>query len=532
MGGCGSRPEGSGRRGGGLGLSKKNRKRIRVIKRRFLLRKLDKVGDSRTPDGSSANPTFQVCAEEVWFDPVMVFESDLDDDFYSIQEDVFSPTSSARASISSISSPRACTHKNYNAFVPCIPPSDQQLKAKELIVENSEEYVVGEVSKNGGTLFLASKDADSVLKSDDPQNEVKKPVFLDEISIVRVDESGKENETGVLDNCGLLPNNCLPCLASAVSSVDKRRSLSPSHPITRRKPSLKLSFKRREGHATPPLFSPKALLQRPLAGSQIPFCPTGKKMSDSWSTLEPSTFKVRGPNYLRDKKKDFAPNYAAFYPFGFDVFLSPRKINHIARFVELPAVNSSGILPPILVVNLQIPLYPASIFQSENDGEGMSFVLYFKLSESFSKELPLHFQENIRRLIDDEVERVRGFAVDTIAPFRERLKILGRLVNMEDLHLSAAERKLMNAYNEKPVLSRPQHEFYLGENYFEIDLDMHRFSYISRKGFEAFQDRLKHCILDFGLTIQGNKAEDLPENILCCMRLNEIDYANHNQLGC
>lgn len=59
MGGCGSRPEGSGRRGGGLGLSKKNRKRIRVIKRRFLLRKLDKVGDSRTPDGSSANPTFQ-----------------------------------------------------------------------------------------------------------------------------------------------------------------------------------------------------------------------------------------------------------------------------------------------------------------------------------------------------------------------------------------------------------------------------------------------------------------------------------------
>ncbi|KAI5580727.1 hypothetical protein BDE02_08G172800 [Populus trichocarpa] len=318
--------------------------------------------------------------------------------------------------------------------------------------------------------------------------------------------------------------------ASAVPSVEKRRSLSSSSPSARKKGALKPPFKWKEGNSSNTLFSSKTILHRPQAGSQVPFCPVEKKMLDCWSQIEPCSFKIRGKNYFRDKKKEFAPNCAAYYPFGVDVFLSPRKIDHIARFVNLPAINSAGKVPPILVVNVQIPLYPAAIFQSETDGEGANFVLYFKLSDSYSKKLPTHFQESIRRLIDDEVERVKGFRVDTTIPFRERLKILGRVANVEDLHLSAAERKLMQAYNEKPVLSRPQHEFYLGHNYFEIDIDMHRFSYISRKGFEAFLDRLKICVLDVGLTIQGNKVEELPEQILCCIRLNGIDYMNYHQL--
>lgn len=60
-------------------------------------------------------------------------------------------------------------------------------------------------------------------------------------------------------------------------------------------------------------------------------------------------------NVCRDKKKEHAPNYAAYYPFGVDVFLSQRKIDHIARFVELPVGgSSSGELPSILVVNVQV----------------------------------------------------------------------------------------------------------------------------------------------------------------------------------
>ncbi|KAJ0250620.1 hypothetical protein HA466_0139300 [Hirschfeldia incana] len=471
MGGCVSTPKSC------VG-SKLRSKRRKSRKRRKLQRKRAAAGSFDNldhPPNNLTTPSFRASGEEAWFESNAGFETDCDDDFHSVSGDTLSLNGGECASVSSTSS-------------------------------------TGDSDSN-------SNESMSESKSDGDLNDNNQPDSIDSSS---ADEGG-----------GPLPSsNCLPCLnpVSVVPCVEKGRSLSSSPPSSRRKASLRLSYKWREGHASGALFLSKLQLKRPLAGSQVPFCPIDKKMLDSWTTIEPNSFRGRGKTYLRDRKKEFAASHAAYNPFGVDVFLSERKINHIAQYVKLPVTTPSTKLPSILVVNVQIPLYPTTIFQGETDGEGMNIVLYFKLSDNYSKELPLHFQESIQRLIDDEVEKVKSFPLGATAPFRERLKILGRVANVDDLHLSGPEKKLMQAYNEKPVLSRPQHEFYSGENYFEIDIDMHRFSYISRKGFETFIDRLKICVLDVGLTIQGNKPEELPEQILCCIKLNGIDFMNYHQL--
>jgi hypothetical protein len=107
----------------------------------------------------------------------------------------------------------------------------------------------------------------------------------------------------------------------------------------------------------------------------------------------------------------------------------------------------------------------------ENDAEGISLVLYFKLSDYFDKEISSQLHDSIKvhvactykniifpvylakksdsilnvmqRLMSEEMEKVKGFLVDSMVPYTEMLKILSDLANPNDLQLSTPENKLL-----------------------------------------------------------------------------------------
>ncbi|XP_012441413.1 uncharacterized protein LOC105766481 [Gossypium raimondii] len=451
------------------------------------------------------------CHEDTWFDSVSIMESESDEEFISVFGDGFPTMGTAIGNISSAQVLQygasscfvegKCKYEQYHESYLKI---DGGRLSKEETRESNARFST--MSSHGHELSRFGKEADDWKK--------KKLLDCSHGSFKSVKD---ERRSGF---CKMLPsiNFNEKILATNMASQSQRRKSAV----------YRLSVKRTSCDAEE--YSSKQFLYRPRAGYAIPCSKDEKANRDCWSQIPSSKFQLRGETYFKDKRKCPASDFSPYTPIGVDLFICPRKINHIAQHVELPYFKPNGKIPPLLIVNIQLPTYPAAMFLGDGDGEGMSLVLYFKVSEDFDNNISPQCLETIKKFVDDEVEKVKGFTKDSNVLFRERLKIMAGLVNPDDLNLNSTEKKLVNAYNEKPVLSRPQHNFFKGSNYFEIDLDIHRFSFISRKGLESFRDRLKNGILDLGLTIQAQKQEELPEQVLCCLRLNKMDFSDNGQI--
>ncbi|CAA3001569.1 Hypothetical predicted protein [Olea europaea subsp. europaea] len=450
-----------------------------------------------------------ICQEEAWFDTVSILESDSDDDFSSILSSTFQTGRYLKYEAASCFVDGKCNFKEYHKKYLKIDNGKTDLYSRNELSTLGKAEEFGTKRKN---ILNRAYGSFSGLKEDKHDLEGKNP--------------------------GNLLKSVLPQLFPSIIFNDEIINVSNAGTLAQRMKSnvIRLSMKRKSVEEDKNEFcTSKKYLFRPRAGLTILRCTEETPTSGTWSEIEPSIFKLGGENYFKYAVNTYLSTMKTFQwiiiyacsspytPISVDLFVCPRKINHIAQHLELPSLKADGKLPPLLIVNIQLPAYPAPMFLGESDGEGLSLVLY-KLNENCDKEVSPQFRDSIQKLIDDDMEKVKGFAKDSTVPFRERLIIMVGVINPEDLVSSSTERKLLNAYNEKPVLSRPQHQFY------QVDLDIHRFSYIARRGLDAFRDRLKSGILDLGLTIQAQKPEELPEKVLGCVRLNKIDFVDNGQI--
>jgi hypothetical protein len=66
--------------------------------------------------------------------------------------------------------------------------------------------------------------------------------------------------------------------------------------------------------------------------------------------------------------------------------------------------------------------------------------------------------------------------------------MIPNVVNPADIGMNWMLTTLINTYNQKPFLTRPQHVWYTDhKTYVEVDIDVHIFGYPSRKGWDGLR---------------------------------------------
>jgi len=269
--------------------------------------------------------------------------------------------------------------------------------------------------------------------------------------------------------------------------------------------------------------------------------------SDSSSNISPSSwcktsgeqFSVRtGPDYAKNKKK--SPSASPLYEI-IDVryFNSPKRTTNIADVLPFPTIKAfpdskvpvikDPNVPELLVVHFNFPSEHPSVFRPKDDGEGGELILYLKPTESFLNDLN-------RVDGNDSSASTKLFAewckhCTVSFEWRSRFKCMGIVRDLEKHNVS-----FLKPYNGKPVLIKESGKARRGVSedgirYLEMSANVHGWSFIAKKGFVSILPKLKGMNLDMGFTIEAISDEELPERMLGCMLLNNINPKNMHTIS-
>ena len=77
-----------------------------------------------------------------------------------------------------------------------------------------------------------------------------------------------------------------------------------------------------------------------------------------------------------------------------------------------------------------------------------------------------------------------------------------------------------------PALLTKSGSIHRGDDYIEIGMNTFRFGYMTKKGVNTIFHKIKDMDFHAALTIEGRKDEELPEQVLCAVRLKNLDLTS------
>ncbi|KAG2325736.1 hypothetical protein Bca52824_008464 [Brassica carinata] len=214
-------------------------------------------------------------------------------------------------------------------------------------------------------------------------------------------------------------------------------------------------------------------------------------MPCSWSIADPSTFLIRGDNYLNDQQKVKA-NGTMMQMVGADWISSDKREDDLGGRLGglVQEFAAKGGPEFFFIVNMQVP------------GSAMiSLALYYMLKTPLEEHPLLHSFVN-----GDDAYR------------NSRFKLIP--------HISKGSWIVKQSVGKKACLVGHALEvrYTRGKNYLELDIDVGS-STVARGVTNLVLGYLNNLVIEMAFLIQANTAEELPELLLGTCRLNYLDVS-------
>jgi hypothetical protein len=235
----------------------------------------------------------------------------------------------------------------------------------------------------------------------------------------------------------------------------------------------------------------------------------------------------QGPNYSKHGKK--APSVPSFYDvIAVDCVSSDRRIDHFAEKVllpEIPAGHKGLAIPPLIIVNCQIPHHGPSFTGIAGDGKGANAVYFMRLNEATVTALKADAStySNALKLLIRFVNESR-----TDKAMRHNFKVICLVENMSELGMGS-----LSKLSGKPVLTRATGTTIIAPSgdYMEFDINVHNFSALARKSLQSAQGYVAQMEQQVGFVIQGTQDDELPEQMLGVARVHLTDFRKARPFG-